>query len=406
MSGYTSSDLPNWLAQQKAKNAAEGIGDNLLAPAPAANRPVGAERLDDTYAGPPSPSFSPVIGNYGAHPVTAAMRANALDIASVASQFGPADMAAIRAFHGSPYDFHAFDTSKIGTGEGAQAYGHGLYFAENEPIAAYYRDTLSNRAPDQFTVGGVTMTSDDLAKRLVSNFGMSTSYAAKTILRDLAAGRGWDEIRASNPDRPHFTDGIDWLQSQNASAIPRGEGKMYEVSLNADPEHFLDWDKPLSEQHDKVVSAIADLAAKKGIPMGNATGARAYEDLSNPPYGTRGHGVNDPAALSEALRDAGIPGIRYLDQGSRNVPAALAGARADLAAAQKALAADPGNVRLQKQIEDHRWDIERLTKNAEQGTSNYVVFDPKTIEILRKYGIAGLMAGSAAAATQPSNSDQ
>jgi hypothetical protein len=35
-----------------------------------------------------------------------------------------------------------------------------------------------------------------------------------------------------------------------------------------------------------------------------------------------------------------------------------------------------------------------------------VIFDPATIEILRKYGIAGLMAGGAAAATQSSNSDQ
>ena len=37
----------------------------------------------------------------------------------------------IRAYHGSPHDFERFDTSKIGTGEGAQSYGHGLYFAEN-----------------------------------------------------------------------------------------------------------------------------------------------------------------------------------------------------------------------------------------------------------------------------------
>ena len=40
--------------------------------------------------------------------------------------------AGIRAYHGSPHDFDRFDMSKIGTGEGAQAYGHGLYFAENE----------------------------------------------------------------------------------------------------------------------------------------------------------------------------------------------------------------------------------------------------------------------------------
>ena len=41
----------------------------------------------------------------------------------------------IKAYHGSPHDFDRFDLSKIGTGEGAQAYGHGLYFAENEGVA-------------------------------------------------------------------------------------------------------------------------------------------------------------------------------------------------------------------------------------------------------------------------------
>jgi hypothetical protein len=56
---------------------------------------------------------------------------------------------------------------------------------------------------------------------------------------------------------------------------------------------------------------------------------------------------------SEALRDAGLPGIRYLDAGSRG---------------------------------------------GGEGTRNTVIFDPATIEILRKYGIAGLMAGGAGAA--------
>ena len=51
----------------------------------------------------------------------------------------------IKAYHGSPHDFDAFDLSKIGTGEGAQAYGHGLYFAENEAIAKAYRKHWSTR---------------------------------------------------------------------------------------------------------------------------------------------------------------------------------------------------------------------------------------------------------------------
>jgi hypothetical protein len=64
-------------------------------------------------------------------------------------------------------------------------------------------------------------------------------------------------------------------------------------------------------------------------------------------------GGNGDVIASEALRDAGLPGIRYLDAGSRG---------------------------------------------GGEGTRNTVIFDPATIEILRKYGIAGLMAGGAGAA--------
>ena len=46
---------------------------------------------------------------------------------------------AIRAYHGSPYDFDRFDLNKIGSGEGAQAFGHGLYFTDSEDIAEGYR---------------------------------------------------------------------------------------------------------------------------------------------------------------------------------------------------------------------------------------------------------------------------
>ena len=58
--------------------------------------------------------------------------------AKKAATGGVEDM--IKAYHGSPHDFERFDLSKIGTGEGAQAYGHGLYFAENEGVAKGYRE--------------------------------------------------------------------------------------------------------------------------------------------------------------------------------------------------------------------------------------------------------------------------
>jgi hypothetical protein len=47
------------------------------------------------------------------------------------------------AYHGSPHEFEKFSLHAIGTGEGAQAYGWGLYFASRRETAEYYRDTVS-----------------------------------------------------------------------------------------------------------------------------------------------------------------------------------------------------------------------------------------------------------------------
>ena len=45
----------------------------------------------------------------------------------------------IKAFHGSPFKFAKFSKKAIGTGEGAQAFGHGLYFTDSKDIGKHYR---------------------------------------------------------------------------------------------------------------------------------------------------------------------------------------------------------------------------------------------------------------------------
>ncbi len=45
--------------------------------------------------------------------------------------------------HGSPHNFEQFQLEKIGTGEGAQAFGYGLYFTDGSKIAKGYADKLS-----------------------------------------------------------------------------------------------------------------------------------------------------------------------------------------------------------------------------------------------------------------------
>jgi hypothetical protein len=67
-----------------------------------------------------------------AHPVRTARRA-------LGNAMGQVDV-----WHGSPHSFDRFSMDKIGTGEGAQAFGHGLYFTDVKDIAKYYADSLGH----------------------------------------------------------------------------------------------------------------------------------------------------------------------------------------------------------------------------------------------------------------------
>ena len=73
-------------------------------------------------------------------------------MAAALRKTGPV-MAELDVYHGTPHRFEPteanplgeFDASKIGTGEGAQAYGHGIYYAETPEVAKGYATTLANR---------------------------------------------------------------------------------------------------------------------------------------------------------------------------------------------------------------------------------------------------------------------
>jgi len=231
----------------------------------------------------------------------------------------------IRAYHGSPYSFERFDINKIGTGEGAQAYGHGLYFAEHEPVALDYRNRL--------TVGRGTM--DQTALTYLNKAG-GDKIEAKRLLQE-ALGQ---QLPTTHP----VMEAIDRFNT----------GHMYEVNIRAQPGQLLDWDKVLSPQQREVFAqAIPRRAGYFRNEMSAPSGQSAYEELA-------GNYAGQPRA-SAALREAGIPGIQYLDQ---------------------------------------------LSRAAGQGSRNYVVFDPGLIDILRKYGLAGIPAGAAVGAAVSDQSPQ
>ena len=299
--------------------------------------------------------------------------AQAYSQAMLAGSIGP-EGKGFTAYHGSPHMFDQFDASKIGTGEGAQAYGHGMYLADNEGVARSYRDQLANQQPVQLNAddyGLPQATVDQIVQgnmRQVANMG-----GDRTFIQQALDGLGNRNDPASRVARDTYTN----LLNQQG-------GHMYEVNVNADPAKFLDWDAPLSQQHPDVQAALADSWMAHPIDHAKMTGAQIY----NAQQGSS-------ADIAAALQQAGIPGIRYLDQGSRNVQ--VLSPRQTTSGQWITKQVPNGNVL-------YRGDDEVAARAAGQGTRNSVVFDPATMNIIRRYGLAGLLGGGAAAAAtqQPS----
>src|SRR3982751_5784077 len=238
----------------------------------------------------------------------------------------PASLAGvIRAFHGTPHAFEKFDLSKIGTGEGAQAYGHGLYFAENKDVAAAYRQNLSTA--ENVRVGGKPLTEVVKGHPDVVNTFLSASLRSGNDLAKEA-----EKLTGLGDLVPEAGEAGRLLKEhvEGKAPIDRG-GNLYGVDLDVNHEDLLDWDKPLSQQSPKVQKVLsrkmfADALAKHPktnpsyLPAGDEpTGGDILEALEQ----TLGHqrasmrGTSRQQETSKALHGAGIPGIRYLDAGSR-----------------------------------------------------------------------------------------
>jgi hypothetical protein len=271
----------------------------------------------------------------------------------------------IRAFHGSPHDFDKFDMSKLGTGEGAQAYGHGLYFAENEGVAKGYRDALSPEYREMLNYAGPDRSRN--AASMLTMDGVSDDVILDT-LKDLGA---------ENPAQS-LTEGRKIFNEVQK------KGRMYEVNINASPDEFLDWDAPLSGQPEQIRAALSEsnpFVVRNGnaylgserLGPANAgdeanfwkgaqrNGQTAWQTMlkGQPDAKPTLSGFDSSLAprVTESLSGRGVKGIKYKDAGSRGADG--------------------------------------------MGTSNYVVFNDSIIDILRKYGLAGAaVTGTGAAALQ------
>ena len=297
-------------------------------------------------------------------------------LADKATEMG-ANMVGATVWHGSPHKFDKFDSSKIGTGEGAQAYGHGLYLAESPDVAKSYQTSLS--AERGFSFDGKTgLTRAQVEDMANAKYGsgyldgvIRPSGVAGSFIDDMVTGVNRAEGFYPRQYKPGSERAklYDELRGKITHADP---GSLYKVDLPDNAiARMLDWDRPLSQQAPEVSNALKSLIGdvtgggfdlsraprnlrnafstsgiesaeqalaakygakktstgwvdKSGRPIAQDAvdkmlakfGGRGYENAGQL-YNDLAHVAGSQADISAALRNNGIPGIRYLDGGSR-----------------------------------------------------------------------------------------
>ena len=242
------------------------------------------------------------------------------------------------AYHGSPHRFGQFRLADdtIGTGEGAQAYGHGLYFAEDPKVAGSYKSTFEKDKHLTVSKGGKDIYGDALTDKHLDaikyleagakdagEFKHNAAYYAKKRTQD-----------------PEVLALIDELK--DAKIGYKSHASLYTVDIPDEQiGKMLDWDKPLSEQPASVQKAWADYWKDQpadgmfknidGSLEPDVTGKMIYEHFGEVAHAggigadhlrrigdARKRGVGSQQAASDYLKSFGIPGIRYLDGRSRS----------------------------------------------------------------------------------------
>lgn len=206
-------------------------------------------------------------------------------------------------YHGTRHAFEAFSLHAIGSGEGAQAYGWGLYFASVRDVADRYREALAGKAeqkhlafksPDDsnildgpvFQTGGLFNNEhnsllkqgllelysrvqfmpagpEGLAKLREELTRTIANYArAQAEGRTLSLGKTDPELLRADRYRQREAElaleALDHYGAQLEIRPPMRPGRTYTVEIPED-EDFLSWDKPLAEQSPKVQAALTSL---------------------------------------------------------------------------------------------------------------------------------------------------
>jgi len=199
---------------------------------------------------------------------------------------------ALNVYHGTPHEIKGgFDLAKVGTGEGNQSYGHGMYFAENPTVASEYALSSSKLTnPDTYAI-------ENIANRLHKG-GFDDEFIKYRI-----------KTAIPNANDSLIAKGIELAK------LDKPAGNMYKADIpDAAIPMMLDYDSPIKNQpqlYEIVRQSITDPEIRKTFEFNaekGITGANVYKNYID--------GKTDAERSANAAK-LGITGIRYLDEGSR-----------------------------------------------------------------------------------------
>ena len=242
-------------------------------------------------------------------------------------------------YHGTPHTLPPternplgeFDASKIGTGEGAQAYGYGIYTAEARPTGERYRSQLApeknvtdlNQKMRFVKIGDKPISPDtfdiDMSQELID-----AAKSGKKEFLDFANQKKsrWEQLAKdeSYKFQPYAEEKIkaydDLIKEAEKSGVKyTGAGNLYKIDLPDEMiPKMLDYDKPMSEQSSEVQKIL--LPYQKEIGGSFGTGEQTLKAIA---FERRMKGLDDfPQAVANQLQEMGIVGVKYLDELSRS----------------------------------------------------------------------------------------
>ena len=253
--------------------------------------------------------------------------------------------AGVTVFHGGPSRWLAEKgfpkgrprLDRVGTGEGAQAYGHGFYSAESKGVAESYYEALSKKKFDALSKEEQALVPDWVSNRILQGdpeSGVNSAIIEFTNrmqddlaqLKDPNVRQPWliEERIAGHKKRIKALEKLE--TSKDFGATETGSLKKLDIP-DEDIAKFLDWDAPLSEQPESVRAALKGVeylhGAKHSFEGESLLDEIQYirDAVKSDPRGEFLHGALESVlgerGTSEYLEKLGIPGLKYYDQMSR-----------------------------------------------------------------------------------------